>query len=85
MRMATCAAHLGADHSVGVVLHELYSLRRDRLGEARPAGARVVLRLAVEECAATGGAMVEVLSLGEGEIVLVVGSGRYEFVGKLAR
>jgi hypothetical protein len=28
---------------------------------------------------------VKVLSMGEGEVVLVVGSRRYEFVGKLAR
>jgi hypothetical protein len=28
---------------------------------------------------------VKVLSMGEGEVVLVVRSGRYEFVGKLAR
>jgi hypothetical protein len=28
---------------------------------------------------------VKVLSMGGGEVVLVVGSGRYEFVGKLAR
>jgi hypothetical protein len=28
---------------------------------------------------------VKVLSMGEGELVLVVGSGRYEYVGNLAR
>jgi hypothetical protein len=28
---------------------------------------------------------IKVLSMGGGEVVLVVGSGRYEFAGKLAR
>src|SRR5215203_5618083 len=53
------AAHLGADHPVRAVLNELYGLRRDGFSEARPAGARVVLRLAVKERVATSGAVVE--------------------------
>src|SRR5215208_5580798 len=64
VRAAARAAHLGAHHPVGVILDELYGLRRDGLGEARPAGARVVLRLAVEERVAAGGAMVEAVFVG---------------------
>src|SRR5215208_7635991 len=49
----------GADHPVRAVFNELYGLRRDGLGEARPPGARVVLRAAIEEQVAAGGAVVE--------------------------
>jgi hypothetical protein len=62
--VAARAAHLGADHPVGVILDELDGIRRDGLGEARPAGARVVLRAAVEESIAARGAMVEAIFVG---------------------
>src|SRR5215208_455515 len=59
VRVAARTAHLGADHPVRAVLNELYGLRRNGFGEARPAGARVVLRAAIEEHVAAGGAVVE--------------------------
>jgi hypothetical protein len=43
------APHLGARYPVGAVLDELDGVGRDRLGEARPAGTRVILRAAIEE------------------------------------
>ena len=49
VRVAARAAHLGADHPVRAVLDQFDGVRRDGLGEARPAGARVVLRAAIEE------------------------------------
>src|SRR5215212_2431877 len=58
------AAYLGADHPVRAVFNELYGLRRDGLGEARPPGARVVLRPAVKEQVAAGGAVVEAVFVG---------------------
>src|SRR5215211_3129717 len=64
VRVAACAAHLRADHPVRAVLDELDGIRRDRLGEARPAGARVVLRPAIKERVAAGGAVVEALFVG---------------------
>src|SRR5919112_857152 len=64
VRVAACAAHLGADHPVRAVLDELDGIGRDRLGEARPAGARVVLRPAIKERVAAGGAVVEALFVG---------------------
>src|SRR5919199_260414 len=64
MRVATRAAHLGADHPVRAILHELDGVRRDHFGEAWPAGARVVLRSAVEERVAAGGAVVETIFVG---------------------
>src|SRR3954447_1670726 len=59
VRVAACAAHLGTNHPVRAVLDELEGIGRDGLGEARPAGARVVLRTAIEEGVAAGGAVVE--------------------------
>ena len=59
MRAAACTAHLGADHIVRVILDQFDGIRRDRLGEARPAGARVILCSAVEERVAAGGAVVD--------------------------
>src|SRR3712207_7879583 len=59
--MAARTAHLGAHHPVRAVLDELDGIRRDGLGEARPAGARVVLRAALEEHVAAGGTVVELL------------------------
>src|SRR3712207_8935050 len=59
--MAARTAHLGAHHPVRAVLDELDGIRRDRLGEARPAGTRVVLRAALEEHVAAGGTVVESL------------------------
>jgi hypothetical protein len=59
MRAAACTAHLGADHPVRVIIDQFDGLRRDGLGEGRPAGARVVLRAAIEEQVAAGGAVVE--------------------------
>src|SRR5215210_6465599 len=64
VRVAACAAHLGARHPVRAVLDELDGIRRDRLGEARPAGARVVLSPAIKERVAAGGAVVEALFVG---------------------
>src|ERR687885_829001 len=64
MRAATRAAHLGAHHPVRAILDELDGVRRDRLGEARPAGTRVVLRVAIEERVAAGGAVVEAVFVG---------------------
>src|SRR5215207_3641509 len=64
VRVAARAAYLGADHPVRAVLNELYGLRRDGFGEARPAGARVVLRPAVKEQVAAGGAVVEASFVG---------------------
>src|SRR5215207_8198513 len=46
------------------VLDELDSVRRDRLSEARPARARVVLRAAIEERVAAGGTVVEAVFVG---------------------
>src|SRR5215207_7178424 len=71
MRVAARAAYLGADHPVRAVFNELYGLRRDGLGEARPPGARVVLRPAVKEQVAAGGAVVEPVLVGEGQLVAV--------------
>ena len=59
MRAAACAAHLGAYQIVRVVLDQFDGVRRDRLREARLAGARVILCSAVEERVAAGGTMVE--------------------------
>src|SRR5919107_1172214 len=64
VRVAACAAHLRADHPVRAVPDELDGVGRDRLGEARPAGARVVLRPAIKERVAAGGAVVEALFVG---------------------
>src|SRR5215207_1178136 len=64
VRVAARAAHLGADHPVRAVLNELYGLRRDGFGEARPTGVRVVLRLAVKERIATSGAVIETVFVG---------------------
>src|SRR5215217_5031767 len=64
VRVAACAAHLRADRPVRAVLDELDGVGRDRLGEARPAGARVVLRPAIKERVAAGGAVVEALFVG---------------------
>src|SRR5690606_20512240 len=49
MRAAASAAHLGAHHTVRAVLVKRHRVRRDGFGEARPAGAGVVLRRAVEQ------------------------------------
>src|ERR687890_1101337 len=64
MRAAACAAYLGAHHPVRAILDELDGVRRDGLGEARPAGARVVFRAAVEELVAASGAVVETVFVG---------------------
>ena len=62
--MAARAAYLGTHHPVRAVLYKLDSVRRDCLGEARPAGARVVLRAALEERIAAGDAVVEAVFVG---------------------
>src|SRR3712207_5951708 len=64
VRVAARAAHLGADHPVGAILDKFDGIGRDRFGEAWPAGARVVLRAAVEESVAAGGAVVEAVIVG---------------------
>src|SRR5918997_4089417 len=64
VRAAACAAHLGADHAVRAVLDQFDGVRCDRLGEARPPGARVVFRAAVEDLVAAGGAVVEAVIVG---------------------
>ena len=57
--MAARAAHLGADHPARPIIDQFDGVRRDGLGEARPAAARVVLCAAIEEQVAAGGAVVE--------------------------
>jgi hypothetical protein len=59
MRAAACTAHLGADQIVRAIIDQFDGIRRDGLGEGRPAGARVILCSAVEEQVAAGGAVVE--------------------------
>jgi len=54
VRAAAGAADLCAHHPVRFVVEQLDGFRRDRLGEARPAAAGVVLRPAVEELVAAG-------------------------------
>src|SRR5690606_18631041 len=49
MRAAVRAAHLGADHPVAAVLAQLDVLLIDRIPEARPAAAGLVLRLRAEQ------------------------------------
>src|SRR5690242_16927790 len=49
MRLAPAAQHLGAAHEPGIVRLLLDRARLDRLPEARPAGAALVLRLRAEE------------------------------------
>src|SRR5579875_1095075 len=56
--MAAATANLGAHHAVRAVLNVLDRVRRDRLAEARPAAARIELRIAVKQRVATGRAMV---------------------------
>ena len=68
MRAAACTAHLGAYHIVRVVLDQFDGVRRDRLREPRPAGARVILCAAVEERVAAGGTMVEAVIVGVNEL-----------------
>src|SRR4051795_13369267 len=58
VRAAAAAQHLRAGHPVGVVLARLDRLGDRRLGEARPAGAGVELRVRAEQLVAAGGAAV---------------------------
>src|SRR3954452_8693780 len=58
MRAAAAAEHLRAGHPVGAVLARLDRLGDRRLGEARPAGAGVELRVRAEQLVAAGGAAV---------------------------
>src|SRR4029077_15384214 len=60
---AAGAADLGAGHSVGGVGEHLYVLGQGRLVEARPAGARLELRVGAEQRSAAPGAVVHAIFL----------------------
>ena len=61
---AAAGAHdLGADHEVRAVLAGLDGLAEHGVGEARPAGARVELRVGAEQLVAAAGAAVDAVAL----------------------